>query len=449
MDGARLLLVDDDDTFRTVVARQIARAGHEVETAATGTAALEALARSEPEVVLLDLRLPDLDGMEVLERIRREHPTVEVIVLTGHGAVDTAIRAVRLGAYDYLEKPSPVAVLDVAVRKAREHRSLLESNVILRSGLTPPDRGAEFCGKSPAFQELVRLIERVAQTDSSVLVVGETGVGKSAVAQLIHSRSPRKAQPFVVVDCGALHDTLLQNELFGHERGAFTGAGSLTHGLFEVASRGTIFLDEIGDVSAATQAQLLRVLETGKFRRVGGTKEVQVDVRVIAATNRDLNDLLGRGTFRKDLYFRLHAIQVEIPPLRERREDVAVLVEHVTRRYNARCQQERRFSDTAIRALEQYRWPGNVRELIHEVETAMTLCDGSIIGPEKLSSTVRGARSGGWMPEGDQLVTLREAEKRYIDHVLQKVNGHRGRAADVLGISERNLYRRLVDKDED
>ena len=449
MDGANLLLVDDDDTFRTVVSKEIARLGHRVTTAANGTTALATLAAGDFEVMLLDLNLPDMDGLAVLEQAKRACPTVEVIVLTGHGAIDTAMAAVRLGAYDYLEKPCPVAVLDVAVRKARERRSLVENNVILRAGLTPPDVGSEFAGASGAFHDLTRMIERVAKSDSTVLVMGETGVGKSVVARLLHSRSPRASNPFVVVDCGALHDSLLQSELFGHQRGAYTGAVSMEHGLFDVADRGTIFLDEIGDVSAATQAQLLRVLETGTYRRVGGTKEIKVDVRVVAATNRDLEDLLAKGIFRKDLYYRLHAIRVEIPPLRKRREDIPVLVDHFTRRFNARFHQERRFSEASLRALTQYDWPGNIRELIHEVETAMILADGNTIEPAALPVALRGSPPHGWMPDGDHLVTLREAEKQYVDYVLEKVGGRRARAAEILGISERNLYRKLLEPDSE
>jgi len=442
-----LLLVDDDDAFRLAMGGELERLGFEVETASSGAEAIRAASRIDPAIVLLDLRLPDMDGIEVLRAIRDACPGTEVIMLTGHGSIDAAIESVRLGASDYVTKPCPLDELEVRIQRALERQSLKQRASLLERGLTPPDPGSSFVGDSPEFQKMTRLVERVAPSDSTVLICGETGAGKELVAKLLHARSPRKGRPFVVVECAALQEELLQSELFGHERGSFTGADRAKPGLFEVAHGGTIFLDEIGEVSQTTQVKLLRVLDTSTFRHVGGTAEIRVDVRVIAATNRDLAGMVKEGLFREDLYYRLCTIMIDVPPLRERTEDIGLLAAHFVERLNERYGFHKRFGEEASRRLAGHDWPGNVRELMHVAEAAFVVCEGTLIRPEHLppafrQTTVPGAAEAS--PAG-RLPTLRELEREHIERVLRAAGGHRGNTAKILGISERNLYRKLAE----
>jgi two-component system, NtrC family, response regulator HydG len=443
---ARILLVDDDTAFRHVMASELGRLGHQVTAAGTGEEAVRISAELEPEVILLDLRLPGMGGLETLTAIRERNPSIEVIMLTGHGSIDSAIESIRMGAFDYVIKPCPLDELQVRIQRALERRSLRQRANLLERGLTPPDLAGSFVGESAEFRRLLHLIDRVAPSDSTVLIGGETGSGKERVAKLIHARSPRKAKPFVVVDCAVLQESLLQSELFGHERGAFTGAERAKPGLFEVAHGGTIFLDEIGEVSPATQTKLLRVLDTSAFRRVGGTVEVRVDVRVLAATNRDLRAMLRQGQFREDLYYRMSTITLEIPPLRSRGSDIDLLARHFVAMLNERFESSKRISDAALDVCRMHSWPGNVRELLHVVESAMVVCEGPEILPEHLPQTIRGAHFAepAALPDhGGKLPTLDELERSHIRKALQACHGHRGNAARTLGISERNLYRKL------
>ncbi|MBL8292354.1 MAG: sigma-54-dependent Fis family transcriptional regulator [Bryobacterales bacterium] len=443
-----ILLVDDDAPFRHVLAGELRRLGYQVSTAASGEEALSRATDSEPQVVLLDLRLPGMDGIEVLKRMRDASLSGEVIMLTGHGSIDTAIESIRIGAFDYVVKPCPLDEIELRIQRAVERRMLRNRASLLERGLTPPDLGSSFVGGSPEFQRLLSLIERVAPSDSTVLITGETGSGKERVAKLIHARSPRRFSPFVVVDCAALQESLLQNELFGHERGAFTGADRAKPGLFEVAQHGTIFLDEIGEISPATQVKLLRVLDSSTFRHVGGTAEVHVDVRVLAATNRDLPAMVRQGAFRQDLFYRLSTITVEIAPLRERGDDVERLAQYFASTLSERFQCQRSISHAAIQLLRAHTWPGNVRELRHAIEAAMIVCDGPEILPEHLPPAVRRPAAVGSAAarlDGDRIQTLEEMEAAQIRRALEVADGHRGNAAKMLGISERNLYRKLRD----
>jgi DNA-binding NtrC family response regulator len=441
-----LLLVDDDPTYSRVMASELERLGFEVTTAGTGGEAVIRAGTLEPSIVLLDLRLPDMDGLEVLKALREKNPASEVIVLTGHGSIDTALESVRLGASDYVVKPCPLDELEIRIHKALERQALRSRASLLERGLTPPDLGSSFVGDSPAFHQLMRLIDRVAPSDSTVLVTGETGSGKEMVAKLLHARSPRFGRPFVVVECAALQEELLQSELFGHERGAFTGADRTKPGLFEVAHGGTIFLDEIGEVSQATQVKLLRVLDTSTFRHVGGTKEIRVDVRILAATNRDLAGLVRQGLFREDLFYRLSTITVELPPLRERRADVDLLARHFVSLLNDRYGSRKTILPETLETMRKHDWPGNVRELVHAIESSMVVCEGPEIRPEHLPSSLRVAPS---IPpsrtDGERMPTLQEMERALIERALGESGGHRGNAARALGISERNLYRKLHD----
>jgi DNA-binding NtrC family response regulator len=440
--SASLLVVDDDDAFRSAITSELKGLGFRVAAAAGGQEALSVLGSEPVDVVLLDLRLSGSSGLDLLKVIRGSHSGIEVIMLTGYGSIDTAIESIRTGAFDYVIKPCPMDELTIRIQRAVESRALRHRTTVLERGLTPPDLSNSFVGDSPEFRHLLKLIERVAPSDSTVLITGETGSGKERVAKLLHARSPRAARPFVVVECAALQESLLQSELFGHERGAFTGAERAKPGLFEVASGGTIFLDEIGEVSPATQTKLLRVLDTSTFRRVGGTTELRVDVRVLAATNRDVNAMVKQGLFREDLFYRLSTIRVEIPPLRQRKADVELLAHHFVSVFNERFHCTRRISEEAMQVLRKHSWPGNVRELLHVIEAAMVVCEHERILPNDLPASVRqpGAPSSA---DDATLPTLEELERRHIKAALDAAEGHRGNAARTLGISERNLYRKL------
>jgi DNA-binding NtrC family response regulator len=439
---ARVLLIDDDATFRRVMSSELTRRGYDVVTAASGREALEQAAQVA-DVTLLDLRLPDMDGIQVLERLRERNPSAGVVVLTGHGTIDTAIRAVRLGAYDYLEKPCPFAKLEMAIQKTCEHVRLIRRQRVLEDGYAAPNVASGIVGGSAAFRKLMDTVERIARTDATTLILGETGVGKEVVAKLLHAQSQRCDAPFVIVDCAALHEELLQSEVFGHEKGAFTGAIRRKHGLFEVAHTGTIFLDEAGDISPEVQAKLLRVLETGRFRRLGGTEEIAVDVRIVAATNRDLRQAIDRGRFREDLYYRLATLVIQIPPLRERPEDIRLLAEHFTSQLNVRFSVSKRISEAAMAVLLRHSWPGNVRELLHVVEQTVALCEGDEIGLEDLPPIFGSASEPFEAATTEPVLTLREAERRHFFAVLAGVAGNRAKAARLLGLSERTFYRLL------
>jgi len=446
MKPASVLLVDDDVTFRQVMANELRRLGYEIEAVGTGEEAVRRIATSEPDVVLLDLRLPGMNGLDVLKSIHAGAPATEVVMLTGHGSIDTAIESIRIGAFDYVVKPCPLDELHIRIQRAIERRSLRQRANLLERGLTPPDLGSSFIGESPEFRRLLKLIELVAPSDGTVLITGETGAGKERVAKLIHARSPRRFRPFVVVECATLQESLLESELFGHERGAFTGADRGKPGLFEVANGGTIFLDEIGEVSPATQIKLLRVLDSSTFRHVGGTAEIHVDVRILTATNRDVSSMVRQGLFREDLFYRLSTITVEVPPLRARGADVDLLALQFVATLNERFGSSKRISEEALQLLRRHNWPGNVRELLHVVEAAMVLCEGSCILPEHLPATFRNSRAAvasGFSSNGASLPTLEQAEREHIRLALEASNGHRGNAARILGISERNLYRKL------
>jgi DNA-binding NtrC family response regulator len=438
-----LLLVDDEESLRKLVGNELSRSGYQVDTAGGIAEAREQLAKKHFHLVVLDVRMPDGSGLDLLREIREASPTTEVVMLTGYGTVQEAIRAMKDGAHDFLTKPCKLAELEAVLEKAVQKQQLQRGHTALQrevDRLQPTDR---FVGATSQVRELLHMVQRVAETDSTVLIRGESGVGKELVARAVHRHSRRSRQPFVVVDCASLHENLLQSELFGHEKGAYTGAIRLKHGLFEVADRGTIFLDEIAELTPQLQVKLLRVLETGTFRRVGGTADIRVDVRVIAATNRSLETMMKEGQFREDLYYRLNVFSIHIPPLRERREDIPSLAEHFIT--NSAIQQKRsvRTSPEAMEVLSRYNWPGNVRELENVIERALILCDGGVIEPQHLPMGVRLSPQFGDDANPREHLTLDEIERRYIKRVLDDCKGHRQRAATILGISERNLYRKL------
>jgi len=443
MAEVRLLLVDDEDFFRESVSKELALTGYAVESAGSLADARRLLKQGSFHLAVLDLRLPDGSGLDLLGEIKETSPLTEVVVLTAFGTIEEGVQAIKQGAHDFLTKPCRLDTLEAVLEKAAEKQSLERSNAALVHQVERLQPSQRFVGQSPQVRDMLRLVDRVAPTDSTVLIRGKSGVGKEMVANAIHRQSPRARQPFVVVDCAALHENLLQSELFGHEKGAYTGAVSLKHGLFEVADRGTVFLDEIAEITPPLQVKLLRVLETGTFRRLGGTADIRVDVRVIAATNRSLETMMKESQFREDLYYRLNVFSITIPSLRERRGDIPLLVEHFVRHSALAQKRETRVAVDALEALQRYPWPGNARELKNVIEHALILCDGDTIEREHLPVAVRMGPTFGAEEGATGLMTLEEAEKSYIRRVLNECRGHRQKAAHILGISERTLYRKL------
>ena len=431
-----ILLVEDDASFGDVLSEELRARGHEVERAGTIADARERLREARFDVALLDLQLPDGSGLDILREIAAEALPVEALVLTGNAEVPSALEAMRLGAYDYVAKPPRLEELNVLVQKAAEKARLRRENTALRVRLRRHEPLHGFVTGDAPTKQMLGTLERASGSLLPVLVEGETGTGKELLARAVHEHSARSAFPFVPVNCAALPESLIESELFGHERGAFTGALDRKLGLFEVASRGTLFLDEIGELSLALQSRLLRVLETQEFFRVGGTRPVCVDVRIVAATNRDLLAEAEAGRFRRDLYYRLNGVRLRVPPLRERRGDVALLARHFLDRGGS----GRMLDPAAIESLVSYDWPGNVRELEMVIGRAALLSAGPVIGRDDLPLEVR-PRATPRVLRTD--LTLAEMEREYVRAVLEKNRGHRGRTAEALGIDPKTLYNKL------
>jgi len=439
----KLLIVDDDDDLRDDLVQLFRKQGHEVTAAVNGEDALDKAAHARFDVALLDLHLPGISGIDVLTQLKEQQPGLEAILLTAHSSIETAVEAMRRGAYDYLTKPFRVADLEVHVQKAFEKVQLQRREQQWLRHLSYESPRYRLVDSSPAMRKVISLIEKVAVTDSTVLVRGASGTGKELVARALHSNSPRRNRPLVTINCAALQENLLESELFGHEKGAFTGAVAAKPGLVEVAEGGTLFIDEIGEMAPGLQAKLLRVLEDGHYRRVGGTREMNADVRVVAATNRDLAEEIKNGRFREDLYYRLNVVSIFLPPLRERREDIPELVEHfLTTRQIGPLRS--RVDAEALKALMAYSWPGNVRELANVLERAQILAENQVITVEDLPENVMLAAAGSSEAAGDPR-HLREVERRHVQAVLHEEKGNKVHAARVLGISRRSLYR-LIEK---
>jgi two-component system response regulator AtoC len=434
----RVLVADDERNLRELIVRELARRGHDVDGAEDGVAALARIRETSYDVVILDMRMPKKEGLEVLRDLSTVPEAPQVVMLTGFQEVATAVEAMKLGAYDYLTKPTKIEELDVVVRKAAEKGQLVRDNVALRAHAPGAAPFGGLLTQSARMHEVLRIIDRVAPTDSAVLVLGESGTGKELVARAIHEHSTRGARAFVPIHCGALPREVFESELFGHEKGAFTGAIGTKPGLVELADGGTLFLDEIGEMEPDSQVKLLRALETGTFFRVGATRARQVDVRLVAATNRDLAQAMKTGEFRQDLYYRINTITVSLPPLRDRRDDVALLAKHFVET-NAKYGLKRLAAAT-MAALEAYAWPGNVRELLHAVERAVILSKGDEIFPSDLPPEVLGPNSPTVPSEGGSLETM---ERQHIVAVLRQVTGHRGKAAALLAIDPKTLYRKI------
>jgi DNA-binding NtrC family response regulator len=432
----RVLVADDEKNLRELLVRELARKGHAAAGVEDGRAALDRLREESPEVLLLDMKMPNVEGIDVLRELQGVPDAPQVIVMTGFQDVTTAVEAMKLGAYDYLTKPARIEELDILIRKAAEKGRLVRQNVVMRGQLEEPGYQSIITG-SPRMDEVLHLIDRVAPTDSAVLVLGESGTGKELVARAIHDRSTRAQQAFVPIHCGALAREVLESELFGHEKGAFTGAVATKAGLIELADGGTLFLDEIGEMEPESQVKLLRVLESYAFFRVGGTRRRTVDIRLVAATNRDLAEAIKTGEFRQDLFYRINTITITLPPLRERPEDIRRLAEHFLEQ-NA-TYGRKRLSDAAMECLERYRWPGNVRELQHAVQRAVILSRGDVLQPGDLPEEVRGSRPSAASPGG----SLEDMERQHIIATLHSVGGHRAKAATVLRIDPKTLYRKI------
>jgi len=452
----RVLVVEDDRVARELLTEIMNRDGYEVDALAYGEDAVKRAIEGEPpDLVISDVKLGDgPSGMDVLAAFQQRAPQTPVILITAFGDVTGAMEAIQRGAYDYVSKPFNVEELALTVRRALERRRLLEENRALRQSLR---KGSleDIVGRSPQMLEVYKMVARVAPTMSTVLVVGESGTGKELVARAIHSHSQRARAPFVAVNCSALSESLLESELFGHEKGSFTGATATKRGLFEEAAGGTLFLDEIGDVGPKMQAQLLRVLQEGEIRRVGGTEPIAVDVRVVAATNRDLEAEVRAARFREDLYFRINVVTIRLPPLRERPGDIPLLVEHFLHKYASReGRSEAGIGPEAAAALKRHSFPGNVRELENTIERALALSkDGFILAsdlPKEIAALTR-PQAAAAAPAGDgsagSLIedrpTLQELERRYIELILRETGGNKKRAAELLGIDRRTLYRTL------
>lgn len=443
----KLLIAEDEKNFSLILQKELARRNYDVSVANDGKSALEFCQKVDYDVIVMDMMMPNMNGLQALKALKQIQPSPEVIMLTGNATVETAIDAMKAGAYDFLTKPCKIEELDVLIHKAYERRDLQKENLYMQTRLTRKESPVPLVTKSRKMREILALVEKVAKTDSSALIMGESGVGKELVAQSFHRLSPRQTGPFIDINCGAIQETLLESEMFGYEKGAFTSADSSKPGLFELADRGTLFLDEIGELSQRLQVKLLRVLETKSFFRVGGTKQVKVDIRLVAATNKNLSEEVHENRFRQDLLYRINTIVVEIPPLRDRTDDIPLLVEHFTGMMMG--QRNVTVSPAAIEVLCEYDWPGNVRELKNVVERALVLATEGQITPECFPVEIYNKKKRPIPPAkaektpSSQVRSLADIEKEQILATLNKVNWHRGKAATLLGITPKTLYRKL------
>ena len=439
---ATLLIADDDPVALALLAEVLAGEGYTVRAASGGAACLELAAREPFELAIVDLRMPDMDGLEVIRRLAVIRPGVPIIILTAFAGIDTAIEAIRSGATDYLSKPFRMEQITIAVRRILESKRLARENVQYRQERADRFGVRNLIGQSPAMVEVYKLVARVAGLDTTVLIQGETGTGKELVARAIHHASPRADGPFVVVDCSALAETLFESELFGHERGAFTGALAARRGLFETAAGGTCLLDEIGELSPALQAKLLRALQEQSIRRVGGNEQIAVNVRMIAATNRDLRKRVDDGAFREDLYYRLNVVSIAVPPLRERGGDVHLLAQHFVDQYARAAKKAiRGLAPETLDLLSVHHWPGNVRELENTIARAVALSSSELLMPEGMSLPPR-ADPGPLALPAPQM-RLDEVRRWYVGKVLEEMGGNKVHAAERLGIDRGTLHRML------
>ncbi len=454
---ARILVIDDNETMREGIAHTVRRMGHEVDTAASGQAGLKAFEARAADFVISDLKMEGMDGIEVLQAIKAKEPDVLLMIVTGFGTIENAVSAMKLGAFDFITKPFPPEVLRLKVQAALdalEQRNKVERlerhNEILRAELDDRYRSVDrtdLVGSSPAMLRVLQTVQKVAAADSTVYIYGESGTGKELVARALHRTSRRAEGPFIKVNCGALADTLLESELFGHEKGSFTSAIKRKLGRFELADGGTLFLDEIGDISPAIQLKLLRVLQEREFERVGGEETIRVDVRVISATNKDLRAAVDAGTFREDLFYRLHIVPITLPPLRERAADIEPLARHfITKLRDRAASDVREISPGALEALQRYPWPGNVRELENAIEQSLVFAEGDTLEKRDLPAHVTGTSlSMPTLPDDDMPLTerLETLEKALIERAFEQAEGVKTECARLLGIKTSALYYKL------
>jgi len=452
MPKPKIVIVDDDPHMRDGLQEAMTGAGYRVAAFEKATLALAEIADGSASLLITDMRMPEMDGLELLQEARRRDPKLPVVMMTAYGTVETAVEAMKRGAFDYILKPFKAEEIEVVAQRALEHRRLLTENEMLRSALAPPFSLEDFVGQSQAMREVFSRIHQVAATATTVFIRGETGTGKELAARAIHALGPRRDQPFVRVNCAALSAGVLESELFGHEKGAFTGADRRRLGRFEMADGGTIFLDEVSEMNPELQGKLLRVLQEREFERVGSSETIRVDVRVLASSNRDLERAMVDGKFRADLYYRLNVVAIDLPPLRERRDDIRLLAEYFIRRFSReRGLPARALSSEAMAMLESYDWPGNVRELANIIERALVLGKGDIIDIGHIAAGLE--RSTAKAPPAVAtpvsnasplpIQPLEEVEREHILRVLAFYHGHRQKAASALDISERSLRERL------
>src|SRR5438477_8564740 len=437
-----ILIIDDEKAIRKTLSEILSFEGYKIDEASDGEEGLKRFKDKNYDVVLCDIKMPKIDGIEFLQKAGEANPDIPIIMISGHGNIETAVEAVKTGAYDYISKPPDLNRLLITIRNAMDKSNLVSEAKVLRKRIS---RGSEMIGSGDAMSRIKDTIAKVAPTDARVLITGENGAGKELVARAIHKASARSESRLVEVNCAAIPEELIESELFGHVRGAFTGASDDRRGKFEEADGGTLFLDEVGDMSARTQSKVLRALQEGRFTRVGGSRAISSDVRVLSATNKTLAEEIRRGAFREDLFFRLAVVPLSVPALRERREDIAPLARHFLTQFSARFgRRPKSVSPAAVDALESYRWPGNVRELKNLVERLMILCAADEIRREDLPAEIRDAELAAPLPADAPLRDAREDfERRYILASLKRHRGNVTRTAEALGVERSNLYRKL------
>jgi two-component system response regulator HydG len=441
----RILVVDDEQSHRTMLKAVLSKEGYDISEADDGISAVKAVESESFDLILMDIRMTDMDGIEAMGQIKKMSPSVPIIMMTAYASIKTAVEALKSGAYDYLTKPLDIDELKILIKKGLEHYRLQEENVLLKERLADRFDFSKIIGKSRRMKELFENLSLIAPSDATILIYGESGTGKELVANAIHQNSPRAQKPFIKVSCAALPETLLESELFGHERGAFTGAVSRKLGRFQLADGGTLFLDEVNVMSSTTQVKLLRVLQEREFEPLGSTKTIHVDIRLIAATNKELEAEVKEGRFREDLFYRLNVVPIHLPPLRERKEDIPLLAEHFFKLYQEKNKKSiKGFLPKTIDTLMRYDWPGNIRELENVIERAVLLCRGEYVSPKDLPSPFQGE------PIGEQPIisippgmTLEELEKEAILQTLEETGANRTQTAQILGISRKTLQNKL------
>lgn len=441
----KILVVDDEESHRTMLKAVLSSEGYQISEADDGKTAIEAVETEFYDLILMDVRMTELDGIEAMQEIKKISPAIPIIIMTAYASVKTAVDALKSGAYDYLTKPLDIEELKILVHKALDHYRLREENIVLRERLADRFDFSRIIGKSKPMKDLFETLAMIAPSDATVLLYGESGTGKEIVANALHENSPRARKPFIKVSCAALPETLLESELFGHERGAFTGAIGRKEGRFQLANGGTIFLDEVSEMSPTTQVKLLRVLQEREFEPLGSTKTIRVDIRIIAATNKNLEEEVKEGNFREDLFYRLNVVPIELPPLRRRKEDVPLLAKHFLNIYCEKTETPiKGFLPKTMDLMIRYDWPGNIRELENAIERAVLLCRGKYISPQDLPHPVQGADgedlSRVAVPSG---MTLKEVEREVILQALEGAEGNRTQTARILGISRKTLQNKL------